>query len=423
MSRYTKSLELWEKSKNSLVPGSSTISKAPFLYTLGAYPIYLQEGRGVIVTDLDGNTYIDFQSGLGAIILGMSYDKVNRAVQNQLSKGSLFSLASPLPIKLAELICATVPSAERVRILKNGSDATSAAIRIARAFTGRNKIASCHFHGWHDWYYITTSMNKGIPKKLKEDIYEFKYNDIKSLEKIFDEHKNEIAAVILEPVHLEEPKDNFLEKVKELAHKHGALLIFDEVVTGFRFSLGGAQQYFNIIPDLSCFAKALANGFPLSAVAGKAEILDATSDVITSMTYGEETLSIAASLATIQELQEKPVIEHIWKLGALFKLEYNKLAQKYGIPTVCIGYPCRLELTFSDYKNNERKRVKGYFLQESAKQGIIFGNIIFMTYSHTEEQIRQALQTCEKIFKQLASLTEEGKEQIKLEGKIPVELW
>ena len=421
MNRYKKSLELWEKSKSSLVPGSSTISKAPFLYTLGAYPIYLQEGKGAVVKDIDGNTYLDFQSALGATILGMSYDAVNQAVQNQLTKGSLFSLASPLQIKLAELICATVPSAERVRILKNGSDATSAAIRIARAFTGRTKIASCHFHGWHDWYYITTSMNKGIPKSLKEDIYEFKYNDIKILEEIFAQHKDQVAAVILEPVHLEEPQEQFLEKVKKLAHQHGALLIFDEVVTGFRFALGGAQQYFNIYPDLSCFAKALANGFPLAAVAGKAEILDATSEVITSMTYGEETLSVVASIATIQEIQEKPVIEKIWKLGVLFKSEYNKLGQKYGIPTECIGYPCRLELTFSEYKNNERKRIKGYFLQESAKQGIIFGNIIFMTYSHTEEQIWQALETCERIFKQLASL--KNKEQIKLEGEIPVELW
>jgi len=421
MNRYKKSLELWEKSKSSLVPGSSTISKAPFLYTLGAYPIYLQEGKGAVVKDIDGNAYLDFQSALGATILGMSYDAVNQAVQNQLTKGSLFSLASPLQIKLAELICATVPSAERVRILKNGSDATSAAIRIARAFTGRTKIASCHFHGWHDWYYITTSMNKGIPKSLKEDIYEFKYNDIKILEEIFAQHKDQVAAVILEPVHLEEPQEQFLEKVKKLAHQHGALLIFDEVVTGFRFALGGAQQYFNIYPDLSCFAKALANGFPLAAVAGKAEILDATSEVITSMTYGEETLSVVASIATIQEIQEKPVIEKIWKLGVLFKSEYNKLGQKYGIPTECIGYPCRLELTFSEYKNNERKRIKGYFLQESAKQGIIFGNIIFMTYSHTEEQIWQALETCERIFKQLASL--KNKEQIKLEGEIPVELW
>ena len=421
MNRYKKSLELWEKSKSSLVPGSSTISKAPFLYTLGAYPIYLQEGKGAVVKDIDGNAYLDFQSALGATILGMSYDAVNQAVQNQLTKGSLFSLASPLQIKLAELICATVPSAERVRILKNGSDATSAAIRIARAFTGRTKIASCHFHGWHDWYYITTSMNKGIPKSLKEDIYEFKYNDIKILEEIFAQHKDQVAAVILEPVHLEEPQEQFLEKVKKLAHQHGALLIFDEVVTGFRFALGGAQQYFNIYPDLSCFAKALANGFPLAAVAGKAEILDATSEVITSMTYGEETLSVAASIATIQEIREKPVIEKIWRLGALFKSEYNKLGQKYGIPTECIGYPCRLELTFSEYKNNERKRIKGYFLQESAKQGIILGNIIFMTYSHTEEQIWQALETCERIFKQLASL--KNKEQIKLEGEIPVELW
>ncbi len=409
MKRYKKSLQTWSESKKYLVQGGTTISKRPDLYTLGAYPIYLTEAKGAIVKDIDGNKYIDFQSALGAIILGNAYNAVNNAVKRQLAKGTLLSLATPLTINLAKQLCSIIPCAERVRFLKNGSDATSAAVRIARAFTGRTKIASCHFHGWHDWYYIITSMNRGIPQSLKKDIVEFKYNDINSLKNIFG--KNKIAAVIMEPVNLEKPNKNFLQQVKKLTKKHGALLIFDEVVTGFRFSLGGAQKYFGVTPDLCCLAKALANGFPLSVVAGKKEIMDSTKDVVTSITYGEETLSLTASIATIHELKNKPVIKHIWKLGEYFQKEYNKLAEKYKVPTKCSGCPPRLELIFLDKNKNEQK---AFFLQESAKRGVIFGLHIFMNYSHKKSHVKKALRVCEQIFKL---------KQRKLEGKPTVQLW
>ncbi|MBN1156403.1 aminotransferase class III-fold pyridoxal phosphate-dependent enzyme, partial [Candidatus Woesearchaeota archaeon] len=298
---YKKSIELWEKSKKFVVPGSSIIAKDPRLYTYGAYPIFLTEGNGAIVKDIDGNEFIDFQGSLGANILGTAYPKVNQAIKKQLSKGTLFSLSTPLQVELAKQICSMVPCAERVRILKNGSDATTGAIRIARAFTGKRKIASCHFHGWQDWSYVLESMNRGIPEDLKRDIITFKYNDIGSLKKIFKDHKNEIAAVIMEPINFEKPVAGFLDEVKILTAKNGTVLIFDEVVTGFRFSQGGAQEYFKVIPDLCCLAKALGNGTPISAIVGKKEILDKTVDVITSMTYGDEAISMAASLATLKE--------------------------------------------------------------------------------------------------------------------------
>jgi glutamate-1-semialdehyde aminotransferase len=419
--RYKNSLKKWNESKKYLIPGSVTISKHPELYTLGAYPIYIDRGDGVVVEDIDGNKYIDFQSGLGAINLGLSYKRIDDAIKQQLKKGVLFPLSQTLQIDLAKLICSMVPSAERVRFLKNGSDATSAAIRIARAYTKRDKIISCHFHGWHDWFYIITPQNKGIPKSLKKDIIEFKYNDINSLKKIFEKNKGRIAAVIMEPAQLEVPEKGFLEEVKRITKKNGALLIFDEVVTGFRFSKGGAQEYFNVTPDLSCFAKALGNGLPISAVAGKRKIMESTSDVITSMTYGEECLSMAGAIEVLKEIKEKPVIKHIWDLGELFKEEYNKLAKKYGINTQCIGFPCRLELSFSDHKKLKRKELRSYFLQESSKRGILFGMHIFMTYSHKKSHIKKALNVCEEIFKKIKIL--EDNKKLPLEGDLPLELW
>lgn len=419
--RYSGSLTEWESAKKYLVPGSSTISKHPKLLTFGAYPIYAESGKGAELTDIDGNTYIDFQSSLGATILGTAYPQVVKAISEQLHKGSLFSLSTLLPVKLAERLCELIPSAERVRVLRNGSDATSAAVRIARAYTKRTKILSCHFHGWHDWYYVITSMNRGIPDHLKNDIYEFPYNDLPALEALFQKYPDSVAAIIMEPAHLEEPHPDYLANVKKLAQKYGAVLIFDEVVTGFRFGLGGAQKYFGVTPDITCVAKALANGAPLSAVVGSAKIMDSTEDVITSMTYGEETLAIASALATLDVLTHEPVVEHIWKLGALFQKKYNALAKKYKIPSECIGYPVRMELTFRDSTVAPRLHLKSYMLQESAKRGVLLGNMIFMTYSHTEKQISKTLNVCEDVFKQMA--TAKTLKDIPLEGSLSQQLW
>lgn len=401
--RYQKSIALWEKSKNSIVPGSSVISKDPRLYPFGTFPIYLQSAQGAYVTDVDGNKYIDFQGCLGASILGASHKAVNDAIEKQLNNGTLFSLFNPDAITLAEKICSLIPCAERIRILKSGSDANSGAIRIARAYTGRTKIASCHFHGWHDWSFVNKSLNRGIPRDLKKDTIEFCYNDILSLERVFNNHPNQIAAVSMEAVHCEAPESDYLKAVKELTHKHGALLIFDEVVTGFRFSLGGAQQYFGITPDLACFGKALSNGMPLAILAGKKEIMDSTQDVITTTTHNEECLSIVAGIATLNELEATETLSRIWKLGAYFKEKYNRYAQEFEIPTKCIGYPARLFLIFDSHHDISAERLKSLFYQELAARGVLFGNVNFITGSHTQEHIERTLFACREVLQELES--------------------
>lgn len=418
--RYSSSIELWEKSKYFLIPGSSTISKRADLYPFGAYPVYLEKADGAEVQDVDGNRYIDFQSALGAVILGFNHPEVNQAIISQLNAGSLFSLSHPSLMRLSEKMLQHIPCAERVRILKNGSDATTGAVRIARAYTGREKILAGHYHGWHDWYYVSTSMNAGIPHSLKENIVTFPYGDLEQFADLLKVNAGKVAAVIMEAAHLHSPPAGYLAEVQRLTCEAGAVLIFDEVVTGFRYGLGGAQSYFNIVPDIACFAKALGNGSPIAAIVGKKEIMQTTQHVVTTQTYGEDCLAIAAAIATLEILEREPVIEKIWKLGALLQNGYHKLAQSYGIDTQCIGYPVRLQIEFADRGNISGKFLKSYLLQETAKDGFLIAHMIFINGAHSEAHVKKLLQSIERVFHKLKS---RPAHEITLDGCMAVEIW
>ncbi|MCM8788115.1 MAG: aminotransferase class III-fold pyridoxal phosphate-dependent enzyme, partial [Candidatus Omnitrophica bacterium] len=328
-------------------------------------------------------------------------------------------LPHKLEVELAELLCEVIPCAEMVRFGKNGSDATSGAVRVARAYTGRDKIVCCGYHGWQDWYIATTTRNRGVPEAVKNLTLTFEYNNIKSLEKIFEENRNQIACVIMEPVGVVEPKDNFLQKVKELTYKNGALLIFDEVVTGFRFSLGGAQEYFGVIPDLACFGKAIADGFPLSAIVGKKEIMKLFEEVFFSFTFGGEIVSIAASLATIKELKDKNVIKHLWEQGRKIKDGYNVLAREYGLEkyTQCIGYPPRTIITFKNEKNEDWWELKSLFQQECIKRGILFTGNHNICFSHTNKEIDYTLRVYRTVLEIIKDAIEKDKVKKLLKGE------
>ena len=251
---------------------------------------------------------------------------MNEAIREQLDGGTIFSATHPIEIEVAEMIVDTIPCAEKLRFLKTGSSATTAAVRIARAYTDREIIIKGGYHGWHDWCIANTKRNAGIPKTLSATVFEARYNNIESYEELFEKYPKKIAAVILEPVEFEEPKDNFLKKLKKLTNDNEALLIFDEIVSGFRTALGGAQDYYKVTPDMATFGKSIANGMPLSVVTGKAEIFDKVSDkIFISSTFGGEVLSLAAAKATMIELKEKPVIKSIWSIGDEIKKETNKI--------------------------------------------------------------------------------------------------
>lgn len=421
--KFKKSFEYWSRAEKLIPSGTQTLSKGPDQFVKGAYPIYLKNGDGSHVWDVDGNEYIDYPLALGPVILGYNYPRVNEAIIKQLKDGITFSLMHPLEVELSELLTEIIPCAEMVRFGKNGADATSAAVRVAKAYNGRGKIAYCGYHGWQDWYIVTTSRNKGVLPIWKNYIHSFEYNKIETLERVFEENKNEIAAVIMEPVGVEEPKDRFLEKVKKIAHENGALLIFDEIVTGFRLALGGAQEYFGVTPDLACFGKAMANGMPISAVLGKKEVMKLFDEVFFSITFGGEALSLAAALATINEIKEKNVIEHIWKQGRKLKDGYNKSAEEIGVNTGCVGFPPHTIFRFRDSKEKDSLEIKSLFLQETVKRGILFSGTQNISYSHSDEDIEKTLLACEESLNLLKNAVDKNNVKELLEGEITREVF
>jgi len=413
------SLKLKDKVEK-LIPGcSQTFSKGPTQFIQGVAPVFLEKGEGSHVWDVDGNEYIDYSMALGPIILGHNYPEVNNAVKKILSKGSTFTLPHRLEGELAEMLCEIIPCAEMVRFGKNGSDATSGAVRVARAYTGRKKIACCGYHGWQDWYIATTSRNRGIPEEVKKLTLTFEYNKIETLERIFAENPYQISCVIMEPVGIIEPQDNFLERVKELTHKNGALLIFDEIVTGFRFSLGGAQKYFNVIPDLACFGKAMGNGFPISAIVGRKEIMKLFEEVFYSFTFGGEIVSIAAAIATIKVLREKEVIPYLWEKGRMVRDGYNVLVKEYNLDkyTRCTGYPPRTVISFHNGKGEEDLLLKSVFQQECIKRGILFTGAHNICFAHTSKDVDYTLRVYNTVLELIKKAKKKNRLNKMLKGK------
>jgi len=413
-----KSQQYWARAQRIIPGGSQTFSKSPSQFVQGVAPIYLQKGKGSHVFDVDGNEYIDYVMALGPITLGYSYPSVNEAITRQLEQGITFSLMHPLEVELSELLVELIPCAEMVRFGKNGSDATSGAVRVARAYTGRKKIACCGYHGWQDWYIGITTRNKGIPESTKKLTIPFEYNNLKSLEKIFVENKGEVAAVIMETIAIEEPKNDFLEKVKSLARKNGAVLIFDEIVTGFRLALGGAQECFKVTPDLAAFGKGMANGMPISAIVGKREIMKELEEVFFSFTFGGEALSLAAAFASIKEMREKDVIQHFWKQGKKLKEGYNRLAQEYELIeyTQCIGLPAHSAIYFR-IDGRDSLELKSLFQQEMIKRGILTMGVHNFCFSHSDGDIERTLEAYEDSLKILRQAINENNIEECLEGE------
>jgi glutamate-1-semialdehyde aminotransferase len=402
-----------------LIPcGTQTLSKSPCQYVEGVAPKYLLKGKGCHVWDVDGNEYIDYGMGLHPIILGYTYPAVDEAIQRQLAHGITFTLNHPLEVEVAEVLRELIPCAEMVRFGKNGSDVTAAAIRLCRAYTGRDKVACCGYHGWQDWYIGATEKNKGVPRAVRELTKTFEYNRIETLHRIFQENPGEIAAVIMEPVGAVPPENQFLHEVKELTHREGAIFILDEIITGFRFGLGGAQEFFGVIPDLATFGKAMSNGMPLSALVGRAEIMREMEEVFFSFTFGGEALSLAASLATIKEMKEKPVFEHIWKQGKRLQEGYNQMAAGLSLTeyTRMKGYPPRPIASFFPTEGMDPLEMKSLVQQELLKRGILWAAYHAISFSHSEEDIDRTLEAFSEAFKILREAIQEKNIRKYLQG-------
>ena len=399
MSSYEKSDELLKRAVKVTPLGAQTYSKSYRYYCQGDSPSFIDRGEGCYLYDVDGNKFIDFVCALGPITIGYNVEEINDAVKAQLDKGISFSLQAEAEVELAEKIIEIIPCAEMVRFVKNGGDATTAAIRLARAYTERDLVALSGYHGMHDWSIGSTENNKGIPKAISDLTKTFEYNNIESLEELFNRYPDEIAAVILEPIQANGPKDDFLQKVKELTHKHGAVLIFDEVVSGFRYALGGASEYYGIVPDMAAFGKGMGNGLPISAVAGKKEIMKQIEEgIFVSTTFGGEALSMAGSLAALEILEKPGVYEHIWNLGTILKEGLEKLIDKYELNDVILvsGLPPHCGVEFEDVGSLDYLDINSIYSQAMIHNGIITVGINNINLSHTEEEINAYLKAAEE---------------------------
>jgi glutamate-1-semialdehyde 2,1-aminomutase len=414
----TKSQALLERAEKRIPAATQTLAKGPGQYVRGVAPNYLVKGKGARVWDADGNEYLDYNMGIGPISLGYCYDRVDNAIKKQLESGITFTLTHPLEVEVAEQIAAMVPNAESIRFSKTGCDITTAAVRAARAFTGRKKVVCCGYHGWHDWYIGVTDRNAGIPEEVRNLTSTFNYNDIASLEAAIGP---DTACVIMEPVLFEEPKNDFLYKVRDLCTKHGALLIFDEMWTGFRLAPGGAQEFFDVKADMATFSKAIANGMPISALTGRKDVMSLfDKDIFFYTTFGGECLSLAAAQATMAEIKEKNVPAHLAKLGKKLKDGYNALATELGMDyTKCVGLDCRTLVTFAPSAGNPLE-VKSLLQQELIKRGILWSGAHVTSFSHTEADIDYTLSAYREALPIVKTAVTEQSVSKTLRGK-PVE--
>ncbi len=408
--RYRRSEELLARAEQTIPLGTQTFSKSKTQFPYGVSPFYATRAQGSRLWDADGNEYIDFISSLCAVTLGYNDPDVTAAVRAQLDNGVIFSLPTELELQVSELLVELVPSAERVRFGKNGSDATAGAVRVARAFTGRDRVAVCGYHGWQDWYIGSTARNKGVPAGTRSMTHRFDYNELDSLHRLFREHPREFAAVIMEPMNVAEPAPGFLEGVAEIARKNGAVLIFDEVITGFRFANGGAQELFGVTPDLTTLGKGIANGYPLSAVVGRADIMALMEEVFFSFTMGGEALSLAAAVAALTKLKREPVVETMRRAGQKILDGVRERIAKHGIGGFArtSGHPSWTFLQFADTPSASQWEIKTLFMQEVQARGILSLGTHNLTYAHTDDDVARLLHVYDEVFPILREAVEEG---------------
>lgn len=365
----------------------------------GKYPFYADHAKGAYIWDVDGNKYIDYMMGYGSVILGHADTRVTNAVIKELKEGNNISpLWKPIQIELTKILVSIIPGGEMAYLMKSGSDATSGAIRIARAYTQRNKVIRWGYHGWHDW---ATGVMGGVPEHIKDDIFELKYNDIESVQKIFEKYPDEVACIIMMPFELEPPKEGFLDEVKSIAHKYGALFILDEMRSGFRISLGGAQEFFNIEADLATFSKAMSNGYPISAIVGKREIMQLIQNIQIGSTFIGNTPEIAAAIETINILKTSDALNRIWRNGEYLQEETRKLILDHKVNAEIIGYPPFpfIRFTFDDTELTEK--AKTAFYCEAVKHGIFLhpNHHGYISASHTKKDIEKTLDVFDTALK------------------------
>lgn len=398
---FDHSEHLRQKSHRLIPGGCHTYAKGDDQYPKLS-PGFIQAGRGCHVWDMDGNEYIEYGMGLRAVTLGHAFPSVIAAVSRQLAAGSNFTRPTPIEVECAERFLSITGTAEMVKFAKDGSTVTTAAVRLARAFTGRDLVAICAddpFISYNDWFIGTTAMRAGIPQATNRLVLTFRYNDIGSVERLFDEFPNDIACLIFEFERAQPPRDGFLQRVRELCTRHGALMIADEMITGFRWPLGGAQKYHGVRADLATFGKALANGFSVSALAGRREIMELGGlhpgkerVFLLSTTHGAETHALAAAIATIEVYEREDVVGHLDRQGRRLMAGAREAAAAAGVSAYfdVIGRPCNLVYATRDQSGAPSQAFRALFLQELIRNGVLAPSFV-VSYSHGDDDIDRTI--------------------------------
>lgn len=407
-----QSKDWWRRAQQVIPLGTQTLSKSPTQFVQGVTPIYLHRGQGSHVWDVDGNEFVDYPMALGPVLLGYAEPVVDDAIRAQLDQGITFTLMHPLEVEVAERIVAMCPGVEAVRFGKTGSDAVSGAVRAARAHTGRDHVLVAGYHGWHDWYIGTTTRNRGVPEAVQALTSTFQYNDLAALDRALTDRRGDVAAVVLEPSGLETPGDGYLQELVTLSHRHETVVIFDEIITGFRLAPGGARERYGAIPDLSCYGKALGNGMPLAAVAGSWDVMRAFEEVFFSGTHGGETLSLAAARAVLDTVADGRVLSGIAQLGTRLLAGMQASVDDHGVADrVRVGgEPPRTVVAFS---GADHLVVRSWVQQQMAEAGILFNGSMFICARHGDEDVDRALAAFDGA---LATLAAEGDVAGLLEG-------
>ncbi len=390
-----KSMAMFEEAQ-VLSPGGLMGIRRPYNFVQGEYPIFIETGYGGHIIDVDGNDYIDMLCAYGPIILGYDETEINQAVLEQMGKGFCFSLVQPVQNELQKRLIKLIPSAEMVILVKTGSDATGVAVRIARGYTDKPKILRCGYHGWHDW---CVEGHGGVPEQIRNLTIEFPYGDLDALEKELEANRDEVAGIIMTPLGhplnapVITPPEGYLRGVRELADKYEVVLIFDEVRTGFRAAMGGAQERYGVTPDLSAVGKAMANGYAISACVGKAEFMKvAEKKVFISSTFFPNSLEMVAAMKCLDILEREKVIDDIWLRGQIFLDNLSQLVENSGVPATVSGIPPMPFLTFDkvDERYTERRQA---FYTETIRRNLFIQpyHHWYIAYRHTDKDLKVAL--------------------------------
>ncbi len=435
--RNQKSMDLYARACELIPGGTQLLSRRPSKFAYGVSPVYAATAKGARFTDIEGREYIDWVSGIGAIILGYADPVVDEAVREQISRGTMYSINHELEVELAEHLIETIPCAEMVRYAKGGGDACAVAVRIARGATGRDKILFSGYHGWHDWYLAANlradeSLDQhlfpgidptGVPKCLEGTAIPFPYGDAAALADLLEQHRGEVAAIMMEPLRSEWPPEGYLAEVRKIASDAGVVLIFDEVSTGFRFSPGGVQPVLGVEPDMAVFAKSISNGYPMGAVVGRREVMEPASTMFISSTYWSDTIGLRAALTTLREVRRRNVPEQLDHLGKTLQSQLNAVAQETGVPVQCGGVSVHPQLAFDIEDGTLKRKVSTLYIQEMAKRGCHGYTSFYLNAAQGDAEVEQTIAAARDTFTLIQDGLDRGNIDDLLECELKVDVF